>query len=42
MKRTQISFQQDLTVALFAAMFVVMLLVVFASVTFVNYVFPGN
>ena len=42
MKRSQIPFQQDLTVGLFAVMFVVMLLVVFATVPLVNYLFPGN
>jgi hypothetical protein len=35
-------FQQDLTVALFAVMFVLMLLVFLASVPLVNYLFPGN
>jgi hypothetical protein len=41
MKR-HIPFQQDLTVALFAVMFVLMLLVFLASVPLVNYLFPGN
>ena len=41
MKR-HIPFQQDLTVTLFAVMFVVMLLVFLASVPLVNYLFPGN
>ena len=42
MRRRHIQFQQDLTVALFAVMFVVVLLVFLASVPLVNYLFPGN
>jgi hypothetical protein len=42
MKRRHIPFQQDLSVALFAVMFVVTLLVFLASVPLVNYLFPGN
>jgi len=45
MKR-HIPYQQDLTVGLFAVMFVIMLLVVLASVPVINYLenfwFPGN
>jgi hypothetical protein len=41
-----IPFQQDLTVALFAVMLVIMLLLVLASIPlmnyFANYWFPGN
>jgi hypothetical protein len=41
MKRN-IPFQQDLTVALFAFMFVVVLLVFLASIPLLSDLFPGN
>jgi hypothetical protein len=41
MKRN-IPFQQDLTVALFAFMFVVVMLVFLASIPFLSDLFPGN
>jgi len=42
MKRSHIPFQQDLTVALFAVVFVVVLLVFLAGVPLVNYLFPRH
>ncbi|MGA8215224.1 MAG: hypothetical protein WB799_16630 [Candidatus Sulfotelmatobacter sp.] len=40
MKRSLIPFQDEITVALFAVVFVVMMLVFLASVPLVNYLFP--
>jgi len=40
LKRSLIPFQDEVTVALFAVVFVVMMLVFLASVPLVNYLFP--
>ena len=42
MSRRHIHLQSDLTVALFAAMFVVMLLVFLASLPLIEFWFPRN
>jgi hypothetical protein len=40
MKRSLIPFQDEISVALFAVVFVVMIVVFLASVPLVNYLFP--
>jgi hypothetical protein len=42
MRRKHIHFEDYLNVAVFASVFVVMLLIVLASIPLVDHLFPGN